>query len=80
MKQIHPSKKDLLYLGVGNPAGVMAGEDILNDMRKREQKDQEGAAKEGVKTCTRAGGEGRGKGRRKGRSRRHSSSGRATRT
>ena len=38
MKQIRPSKKGLLHLEKCNLAGVVVGEDILNDMKKREQK------------------------------------------
>ena len=58
VKQIHPSKKDLRRLGKGNLAGVMTGEDILNDMEERERKDQEKAAK-WVSRHARGGGGGR---------------------
>ena len=36
VKQIHPSNKDLQQLGKGNLAGVMIGEDILNNMEEQE--------------------------------------------
>ena len=58
VKQIRPSKKDLRRLGKGNLAGVMTGEDILNDMEERERKDQERAAKR-VSGRARGGGGGR---------------------
>ena len=45
VKQIRPPKKDLRRHGKGNLAGVMIGEDILNDMEKREQLGQESAAR-----------------------------------
>ena len=67
VKQIRPSKQDLRRLGKGDLAGVMKGEDILNDMEERERKDQERAAKR-VSGRVRRGGKG------------NSSSGRAPRT
>ena len=49
MNQIRPSKKDLQRPDGGDLAGMMTGEDILNDMKIRKQMDQESGAKKASK-------------------------------
>ncbi|KAF8244689.1 hypothetical protein K440DRAFT_8746 [Wilcoxina mikolae CBS 423.85] len=50
VKNIRPSQKDLRRLGKRNVAGVMTGENILKEMKAREEKEKEKAVKKGSRT------------------------------
>ena len=49
VKKAWPSKKDPRHPGKGNPAGVMTGKGILDEMEERDKKDREKAAKKAEK-------------------------------